>query len=259
MFRYSFKLNIWCLGGVGCGSLQSSFTLSNESFSFVCFGMSALCLFFQSGRRWLHTRHLCRFSLGSPAHLCWWWSKWCLSYRTDCFWMFCTMSCSTRGVCAWFFFFLLLLLLWAVLPRLSGEHDVPQRVLTNCRAVTRYRNKSAGGHGVCGPVWTKGIIWSISDSFKHTQADTHPAAAMCEACSASLSRPRVKVAACSLSIFSVKTWEQWIVSCLHQWTHSARVLTRDYELLSAERNAQLDLSQNAHFGCWPSATPKWSY
>lgn len=152
-----------------------------------------------------------------------------------------------------------LLLLWAVLPRLSGEHDVPRRVLTNCRAMTRHRNKSAGAHGVCGPVWTKGIIWSISDSFKHTQADTHPAAAMCEACFASLSRPRVKVAACSLSIFSVKTWEQWIVSCLHQWTLSARVLTQGYELLSTERNAQLDLSQNAHFGCWPSTTPKWSY
>lgn len=105
-----------------------------------------------------------------------------------------------RCLCLIFFFFL-----WAVVPRLSGEHDVPRRVLTNCGAVTRYRNKSAGAHGVCGPVWTKGIIWSISDSFKHTQADTHPAAAMCEACFASLSRPRVKVAACRLSIFSVKT------------------------------------------------------
>lgn len=102
---------------------------------------------------------------------------------------------------------------------------------------------SAAAHCVHGLLWTKEIIWSISDRFIHTQADTHPAAAMCEACFTSLSHPRVKVAACSLSIFSVKTWERWTVSCLHQWAHSAWVLTKWYELLSTESNAQLDLTQ----------------
>lgn len=135
------------------------------------------------------------------------------------------------------------------------------------------------------PVWVEGLLENMmcpSDSllsictakpwpgrrinlllhtvYTHTGTHAHPAAStMCEACSTSLSHPCVKVTACSLFIFSVKTWEQWIVSCLHQWTHSVRVLTKGYELLSTKRKAQLDLTQNTHFGCWPINTPKLSY
>lgn len=66
------------------------------------------------------------------------------------------------------------------------------------------RNKSDSAYSVQGLMQTRGITWSISGNSIHTQADTHPAAVMCEACFTSLSRPRVKVAACSLSIFSLK-------------------------------------------------------
>lgn len=146
---------------------------------------------------------------------------------------------------------------WCVsawVKRLLGNMLCPyDSSLSVCKAqpLTRYWTTSVVAHGL----WThtKGITWPVSDTH------THPAAAMCEACFTSLSHACVNAAACSLSVFSVKTWEQWIVSCLPRWTHSVWVLTKGYELLAAERNAQLALTQNTHSGPWPISTLKLSY
>lgn len=121
----------------------------------------------------------------------------------------------------------------------AWEHDVPQSQSSPEQVVVQCRQR--GSHGQFQTVLC-------------TQAVTHPAAAAREACFTSLPWPCVKVTASSLSVFSLKTWEQWIVSCLHLWTHSARVLNKGYELLSTEENAQLDLTQNKHAGSWPMST-----
>lgn len=123
----------------------------------------------------------------------------------DCVRMLCAMASSARGACGRSILAVPAGLVW-VEGLLSNTMCPSDSLLTGKPSLDKVdKEKSAAAHGVRGLLWTKGIIWSISDRFIHTQADTHPAAAMCEACFTSLSHPRVKVAARSSSIFAVKT------------------------------------------------------
>lgn len=228
------------------GSVQIDFTLSKGSFSLFAFLMRILCLFSKSAQGcWSVCEHvvflwaLLLTSADGGGSGVW---------ATEQTVFGCVRGPQDKR-CLWLGFGCAGLLAVWVQGLLENMMCPTDSSLSICKALTRSGNKSSF-HMVCiGHRGSHGL------SPTHTLAHKFPAATMCEACFTSLPHPCVKVMACSLSIVSVKTWEQWIVSCLHQWTHSVRVLTEGYELLSTERIAQLDLTQNTHFGSWPIHTP----